>query len=142
MIVAQQLRGTEPVSAWLLVPFFAVGALCVRLGLTFVRGDFRGLSSQIVARARDQVAQRVNKIVGWIFFVGGVVFLYGATTVTFELITGWRRADHRLTSSRSPVDEVPYDVRAPQRQAAGAGFTTSHRIRPAAGCRNPLASGS
>jgi hypothetical protein len=101
MIVAQQRRGTEPVSAWLLVPFFAVGALCVCLGLTFVRGDVRGPSSQIVARARDQVAQRVNKIVGWIFFVGGVVFLYGATTVTFELITGWRRADHRWTRCRT-----------------------------------------
>ncbi|MGY6027086.1 hypothetical protein [Streptomyces spinosirectus] len=87
MIAAQAVQGTEPVSIWFLLPFFAAGGFCLCLGLTFVR-DYRGLSSQIAARARDQVAQRViNKIMGWIFVVGGVVFLYGATTATVGLIT-------------------------------------------------------
>lgn len=88
MVAVQAVQGSEDVCGWLLVPFFGVAAFCLFLGLTFVC-DFRGLSSQIAARARDQVAQRViNKIMGWIFVVGGVVFFYGATAVAVELITG------------------------------------------------------
>ena len=87
MDVAQAVQENGQAPGWLLLAFFAAGTSCLCLGLAFVR-DYRGLSSHIAAAARDQDAQRIiNKIVGWIFIIGGAVFVYGATTVTIELIT-------------------------------------------------------
>jgi hypothetical protein len=87
MDVAQAVQDNGQAPGWLLLAFFAARAFCLCLGLAFVR-DYRGLSSHIAAAARDQDAQcLINKILGWIFIVGGAGFVYGATTVTIELIT-------------------------------------------------------